>query len=210
MKLAPDLSDGKPWTTGLTACHAPEVPENYLADTILHSISSLQHSPKVQRYILNFLRRLKIAVTEYQLGRRLLQSHVAGLPRTDNHFFELLRALSHFEQSAAALCQAVQMARPLIREISFFKLNDKSFPFHKLNKIYNRSKHFEKEERARRIPPTPIWLTNDGLENSECTLKFVEMHQIILGLAAIAGIAADYLPNLVQGLRNEIDQEKKG
>ena len=205
LKSAPDLNDDKTWAAGLTACNAPEVPENYLAGTILHSISSVQFSPKVQRYILNFLRRMEVAVKEYQLGRKLLQSHVASLPRTKDHSLESLRALSHFEQCAAALCQATQMARPLTRKIKmpFFVSDDKSSPLYKLNAIYNRSKHFEGEERAAWILPPPIWLTNDGLENSECTLKFVEMHKIILVLATIAKIVADELPNLVQRLRNE-------
>ena len=203
MKSAPNLNDDKPWAAGLTACNAPEVPENYLAGTILRSVSSVQLSPKVQRYILNFLRRMEVAVKEYRLGRKLLQSHVASLSRTDDHSLESQRALSHFEQCAAALGQATQMVRPLTRKIPFLVSNDKSYPLYKLNKIYNRSKHLEGEERAAWIPPTPIWLTNDGLENSECTLKFVEMHKIILILATIAKIVADELPNLVQRLRNE-------
>lgn len=203
LKSAPNLNDDKPWAAGLTACNAPEVPENYFAGTILHSVSSVQLSPKVQRYILTFLRRMEVAVKEYRLGRKLLQTHVASLPRTNDHSLESQRALSHFEQCAAALGQATQMARPLTRKIPFLVSNDKSSPLYKLNKIYNRSKHLEGEERAARIPPTPIWLTNDGLENSECTLKFVEMHKIILILATIAKIVADELPNLVQRLRNE-------
>ena len=168
LKSAPNLNDDKPWAAGLTACNAPEVPENYFAGTILHSVSSVQLSPKVQRYILTFLRRMEVAVKEYRLGRKLLQTHVASLPRTNDHSLESQRALSHFEQCAAALGQATQMARPLTRKIPFLVSNDKSSPLYKLNKIYNRSKHLEGEERAARIPPTPIWLTNDGLENSEC------------------------------------------
>jgi hypothetical protein len=202
LKSAPKLNDDKPWAAGLTACNAPEVPENYLAGT-LQSVSSVQLSPKVQRYILKFLSRMEVAVKEYRLGRKLLERHVASLPRTNDHSLESQRALSHFEQCAAALGQAAQMARPLTRKIPFLVSNDKSCPLYKLNKIYNRSKHLEGEERTTWIPPTPIWLTNDGLENSECTLKFVEMHRIILILATIAKIVVDELPNLIQRLRNE-------
>ena len=129
LKSAPNLNDDKPWAAGLTACNAPEVPENYLAGTILHSVSSVQLSPKVQRYILKFLRRMEVAVKEYRLGRKLLQSHVASLPRTNDHSLESQRALSHFEQCAAALGQATQMARPLTRKIPFLVSNDKSSHF---------------------------------------------------------------------------------
>jgi hypothetical protein len=109
-----------------------------------------------------------------------------------------VRALWHFEQCAAALGQAIQMIRPLNSKRPFFVMHDQSSPLYKLNKIYNRRKHFKKERRAARTLPTSIWLTDEGLESPECSLKFVEMHKIILDLAAIAKIVADELPHLVQ------------
>lgn len=199
MGWTPDLNDDKPWATRLTTCNAPEVPEDYLAAIILRSISSARYAPpRVQRYILNFLQRMEAAVNDYRLGRKLLQSHVASLQRTNDHSLEPVRALWHFEQCAAALGQAIQMIRPLNRKRPFFVLHDQSSPLYKLNKIYNRHKHFKKDRRAARVPTTSIWLTDDGLETPECSLKFVEMHKIILDLAAIAKIVADELPNLVQ------------
>ena len=166
----------------LAECFAPEVPQwqtDCLANTIHDSICSVQYPPKVERYRQTFLTKMEIAVGEYRLGRRLLPACVVKLPTTNDHCFEALRALSHFEKSAAALYQAAQLTRPVIRKKQLFEPNDKTSPLYKLSKIYNRSKHFEKAERNVRI-------TNEGLENPECTLKFVEMHEIIVSLINVA------------------------
>jgi len=201
-------NDSAPKIAHLTECNAPELPEwkaRAFVDTILHSIFSVEYSPKVERYILKFLRKIEIAIVEYRLGRRVLQSAVATTPKTDHHFLETLRALSHFEQSAVALYQAAQLTRPLIRKRQLFEPNDKSSPLYKLNKIYNRSRHFEGEETPGRIPAAPVWLTNAGLETPECTLRFVEMHEVILSLTNVAKLVAEEFPSRVLALRKEAD-----
>ena len=173
--------------------NAPEVPQwqtHYLATSIRDSLSSVQYPPKVKRYIQTFLTKMEISIEEYRLGRNLLQG-VAKHRTTNDYFFVPLRAQWHFEKSAAALYQAAQLTRPIIRKKQLFEPNDKSSPLYKLNKIYDRSKHCEKVQRDFRIPATRVWLTAEGLENPECTLKFVEMHGLIVSLINVAKFVSD-------------------
>ncbi len=194
---------GAPKLGELKECNAPEVPEfpNHLANTILNSIFlSIEFPPSAQPYVLNFLRRMETAVSEYRLGRLLLMDYVQEVPRRNNHFLRAMRALSHFEQSAAALYQAAELTRP-ITKMELFKKGDGS-PMDHLNKIYNRSRHFEQGVGEPGPPPAvPVWLTNEGLECPNCTLTFAEMHEIIVDLTKCAELVAIELPKHVEEKR---------
>ena len=209
---APILENfGAPKLAQLTECNAPDVPEwqNHLATTILNSVFlGIEFEPLIQRYLLNFMRRMETAVSEYRLGRATLQSYVDELPKRNNHFLSALRALSHFEQSAAALYQAAMLTEPVTKQKPFQK-GDKS-PMERLNMIYNRSKHFEEGVRQQAMPPaTPVWLINEGLECSLGTLSFADFHEIILDLTKCAEAIAVELPKLIEERRKAADQTKK-
>jgi hypothetical protein len=178
---------GAPKLSELNVCGAPDIPEwpNHLGVAILNCVFVSDYQKEIRWYLLNFIRRMETAVGEYRLGRSELQNYVEQLPDRNNHFLTALRALSHFEQSIAALYQAVDLVRCITAQDPF-KKNDGS-PMDRLNKIYNRSKHF-KENKA---PATPIWLTNECLERSDAKITFIELCEIIADLTKCAeGIAA--------------------
>jgi len=122
---------------------------------------------------------METAVTEYRVGRAELQRYVERLPRTNGHFSLALAALSHFEQSVAALYQAATLLKSLVNGPPLFASNDGSV-MDRLNKIYNRSKHFEEGPGSIAPPPAPVWLTNDGLECSNAAVTFSELRDLIL------------------------------
>lgn len=203
---------GAPKLASLTECNAPDLPkwEKHLANTILNTIFlGINWPPGVQRYVLNFMRRMETAVDEYRRGREELQNYVAELPRRNNHFLGALRALSHFEQSCAALYQALCLTPPFTGIKEFFKKGDNS-PEEHLNAIYNRSKHFEEGAGQDTPPPaTPVWLTNEGIECTDCTLTFAELHGVILDLTKVAEFISLELPKRLQEKRAQASTTDK-
>lgn len=202
---------GAPKLGLLKECNAPDLPEmpNHLAATILNSIFlGIEFPQGTQRYILNFLRRLETAVTEYRQGREKLQNYVDELPKRNNHFLMAMRALSHFEQSTSVLYQAVMLTEPITRERPFQKGDGSSVE--RLNMIYNRSKHFDEGAGNQEPPPaTPVWLINEGLECSEGTLTFTDLHAILVDMTKCAETIAVKLPKLVEERRKTVEAPKK-
>lgn len=190
---------GAPKLSELNVCRAPDLPEwpNHLGAAILNSVFVVTYKREIRRYLLNFIRRMETAVGEYRLGRRELLNYVEQLPVRNNHFLAALRALSHFEQSAAALYQAAILLTR-IKPGQLFNKGDGS-SVECLNKIYNRSKHFEEGGTfAGAAPATPIWLTNEGLECSDAALTFVELHEMVVELTKCAEVIAVRIPRRLQ------------
>jgi hypothetical protein len=185
---------GAPKLSELTKCGAPELPElpNHLAVAVLNLVVGVRgdYAKDDRRRRLNFIRRTETAVGEYRLGRAKLQAYVEQLSSRNNHFLEALRALSHFEQCAAASYQAAELAAGLLSRRLFEKVDGSRW--NRLYNIYNRSKHFGAERRsslkARQagnrapFPAVPVWLINEGLESTDASITFAELHDIIVNL----------------------------
>src|SRR5688572_9939357 len=160
--VAPKMSE-------LTTCGAPPLSEwqvrarGSLADFIITSMLRVSFQESDRQYLFNVVRRVEGAIEEYENARNHLLAHVAAQdPNAVSHY---VLALMHFENCISQIAQAnMLVARWTGNKI--FEAGDGS-PHHRLNFLYNRSKHIYAAINSGQLPSggtVPLWITNDGLE----------------------------------------------
>lgn len=171
---APDLGD-----------HSAEVGDlihNFILSSILISPIKTEEKP----YIFGIIRRVQMALVEYQNGRTLLLLYLNESKKNTSLYFQ---ALSHFEIAVTQLYQAYDFWRKLgkkieSKETNLFKTGDGS-PLQKLNRLYNVSKHLEPST----IPEGNlhhVWISNNGICASEVTMSFTELADLVKEYVAVA------------------------
>ena len=195
--VAPDLSK-------LTECNAIDMATHndqqaqWVANFILNSILRAKVNQPYRAYTLMFLRRAEMSFVEHENGRIALQKYIKNRPDYITYYFQ---AVFHFETYAAQSYQALEIIRKWSSQ-DLFKKGDNS-TFEHLNRIYNRSKHADKNIFADQLPQDatmPVWVANNGLKTEGTTLTFGEMADILVLLSDIA----DKLSN------PEVSSEKGG
>jgi hypothetical protein len=185
-----------PKLTFLTDCGAGEIsqlPPHYESVIRLNqAVGGVGHDANERVLILNFISRLRTAISEYNQGQRFLQKYVEALPR--NHLLNAHReALIHFESSILQLHVAVVSLAGLGGGTSpgnvksgrtqLYVRGDKS-DYDRLRLLCNSIKHFDEDvERATQrnvtVPIAPLWITNDGFEClKNANVSFSEMKAI--------------------------------
>lgn len=171
---APDLGD-----------HSAEVGDlihNFILSSILISPIKTEEKP----YIFGIIRRVQMALVEYQNGRTLLLLYLNESKKNTSLYFQ---GLSHFEIAVTQLYQAYDFWRQLgkkreSKETNLFKTGDGS-PLQKLNRLYNVSKHLEPST----IPEGNlhhVWISNNGICASEVTMSFTELADLVKEYVAVA------------------------
>lgn len=126
-------------------------------------------------FALQFVRRVEMALREYQAGRAALLDLVSGHRGRWSPYF---RALSYFEAAVSHLYQAYDYSRKLMGP-NLYEKNDGS-ALQRLNDIYNTAKHeLAKAEQ-------PLWITEQGLESDHASLAFTEIEEMLRQCARIA------------------------
>lgn len=135
----------------LSECNAPDLADNFAeVEPLIHNfiLNSIFIFPTLKnehkRYIFGILRRVQMALVEYQNGRTLLLLYLNESKKNISLYFQ---ALSHFEIAVTLLYQAYDFLRKLAKKIesketNFFETGDGS-SLEKLNRLYNISKHLE-------------------------------------------------------------------
>lgn len=194
--VAPKLSE-------LTEDSAPglkdygEVKGHWLADFVLKSIFITRIEPLRRQVVMDFLRKVEGAFREYEEARELLSRFLAA--RTDKeHAFVYLyfHCLRHFETSMILAYGAYMVFEALRKGFApeaprMFEKEDKS-GLQRLNRLQNVAKHASDMLMKRKLDgehAIPLWLTNRGIECSDCSLSFAEFAELLRGL----GDAADTL-----------------
>jgi hypothetical protein len=82
----------------LNVCNAPDVPElpNYHGSLVLNQALFSIYADPVNVLLLNFVRRLRLAIGEYRSGREFLVQYVSKLP-DHRELGNYNTALAHFE-----------------------------------------------------------------------------------------------------------------
>jgi hypothetical protein len=178
--------------SALSECNAPDLAE-HLAEVeplidhfILNSIFTSPIKTEEKPYIFGIIRRVQMALVEYQNGRTLLLLFLNDSKKNTSLYFQ---ALSHFEIAVTQLYQAYDFWRQLgkkreSKETNLFKTGDGS-PLQKLNRLYNVSKHLEPST----IPEGNlhhVWISNNGICASEVTMPFTELADLVKECLAIA------------------------
>jgi len=178
--------------SALSECKAPDLAEHFaevehwIPNFILNSIFRVPIEAKYKPYIFLIIRRVQMALVEYQNGRSVLLLYLNGSKENISLYFQ---ALSHFEIAVTLLYQAYEFLRKLGETIESKKMNlfnkGDGSPLEKLNRIYNISKHLQ----ASTIPEGnlhAVWISNKGICTSEVTMSFVELADILKEYIAIA------------------------
>jgi hypothetical protein len=187
--------------SALSECNAPDLAE-HLAEVeplidhfILNSIFTSPIKTEEKPYIFGIIRRVQMALVEYQNGRTLLLLFLNDSKKNTSLYFQ---ALSHFEIAVTQLYQAYDFWRQLgkkreSKETNLFKTGDGS-PLQKLNRLYNVSKHLEPST----IPEGNlhhVWISNNGICASEVTMSFTELADLVKEYVAVANAFSN--PNQV-------------
>lgn len=131
--------------------------------------------PEHRPFALQLIRRVEMALREYETGRAALLDLVDGDRGRWSPYF---RALSHFEAAVSQLYQAYDNLRKLMGANLFEK--DDGSALQRLNDIYNTAKHeFAQAEQ-------PLWITDQGLESDRTELAFTEIEEMLRECASIA------------------------
>lgn len=178
--------------SALSECNAPDLADNFaeveplIDNFILNSIFTSPIKTEEKPYIFGIIRRVQMALVEYQNGRTLLLLFLNDSKKNTSLYFQ---ALSHFEIAVTQLYQAYDFWRQLgkkreSKETNLFKTGDGS-PLQKLNRLYNVSKHLEPST----IPEGNlhhVWISNNGICASEVTMSFTELADLVKEYVAVA------------------------
>jgi hypothetical protein len=160
--------------------------QNFILNTMLRAEVS---APQRQQLI-NFLRRCHSSFDEYSLARKSTLAFV--LDR--NLVVTYLDAIGHWEAYLAYSWQACCFLGGGTPK--WFKQNDGSVP-ERPHALHSRAKHADRAIRDGNFndgdAPLCVWLTNDGLRNSETSLTFEEMAVFLEDLAQLASVVQDPL-----------------
>jgi hypothetical protein len=187
--------------SALSECNAPDLGDHsaevgdLIHNFILNSIFTSPIKTEEKPYIFGIIRRVQMALVEYQNGRTLLLLYLNESKKNTSLYFQ---ALSHFEIAVTQLYQAYDFWRQLgkkreSKETNLFKTGDGS-PLQKLNRLYNVSKHLEPST----IPEGNlhhVWISNNGICASEVTMSFTELADLVKEYVAVANAFSN--PNQV-------------
>ncbi|MEG4110588.1 MULTISPECIES: hypothetical protein [unclassified Microcoleus] len=187
--------------SALSECNAPDLGDHsaevgdLIHNFILNSIFTSPIKTEEKPYIFGIIRRVQMALVEYQNGRTLLLLYLNESKKNTSLYFQ---ALSHFEIAVTQLYQAYDFWRQLgkkreSKETNLFKTRDGS-PLQKLNRLYNVSKHLEPST----IPEGNlhhVWISNNGICASEVTMSFTELADLVQEYVAVANAFSN--PNQV-------------
>ena len=187
--------------SALSECNAPDLAEHFaeveplIDNFILNSIFTSPIKTEEKPYIFGIIRRVQMALVEYQNGRTLLLLYLNESKKNTSLYFQ---ALSHFEIAVTQLYQAYDFWRQLgkkreSKETNLFKTRDGS-PLQKLNRLYNVSKHLQPST----IPEGNlhhVWISNNGICASEVTMSFTELADLVKEYVAVANAFSN--PNQV-------------
>ncbi|MEG5065132.1 hypothetical protein QUB33_16065 [Microcoleus sp. B3-A4] len=178
--------------SALSECNAPDLAEHFaeveplMDNFILNSIFTFPLKTEYKPYIFGIIRRVQMALVEYQNGRTLLLLYLNESQKNISLYFQ---ALSHFEIAVTQLYQAYEFWRKLgkkieSKETNLFKTGDGS-SHEKLNRLYNISKHLEPST----IPEGNlhhVWISNNGICASGVTISFTELAELVKEYVALA------------------------
>ena len=187
--------------SALSECNAPDLAEHFaeveplIDNFILNSIFTSPIKTQYKPYIFGIIRRVQMALVEYQNGRTLLLLYLNESKKNTSLYFQ---ALSHFEIAVTQLYQAYDFWRQLgkkreSKETNLLKTRDGS-PLQKLNRLYNVSKHLQPST----IPEGNlhhVWISNNGICASEVTMSFTELADLVKEYVAVANAFSN--PNQV-------------
>lgn len=187
--------------SALSECNAPDLGDHsaevgdLIHNFILNSIFTSPIKTEEKPYIFGIIRRVQMALVEYQNGRTLLLLYLNESKKNTSLYFQ---ALSHFEIAVTQLYQAYDFWRQLgkkreSKETNLFKTRDGS-PLQKLNRLYNVSKHLQPST----IPEGNlhhVWISNNGICASEVTMSFTELADLVKEYVAVANAFSN--PNQV-------------
>jgi len=185
----------------LSECNAPDLAEHFaevedlIHNFILNSIFTFPIKTEYKPYIFGIIRRVQMALVEYQNGRTRLLLYLNESKKNTSLYFQ---ALSHFEIAVTQLYQAYEFWRKLgkkieSKETNLFEKGDGS-SHDKLNRLYNISKHLEPST----IPEGNlhhVWISNNGICASEVTMSFTELADLVKEYVAVANAFSN--PNQV-------------
>lgn len=169
----------------LSQCNAPDL-SRYLAEAndwiphfILNSTFRVPIDAKYKPFFFGIIRRVLMALIEYQNGRTILLLFLSGNKEDISLYFY---ALSYFEISVTLLYQAYEFLGKLVKaytgvETKLFNKKDGS-PLERLNRIYNISKHLESSTIAEGHLHH-VWISNDGICTKENIISFTELADIM-------------------------------
>ena len=178
--------------SALSECNAPDLAEHFaeveplIDNFILNSIFTSPIKTQYKPYIFGIIRRVQMALVEYQNGRTLLLSYLNESKKNTSLYFQ---ALSYFEIAVTLLYQAYEFLRKLgkkieSKETNLFEKGDGS-SLEKLSRLYNISKHLEPST----IPEGNlhhVWISNNGICASGVTMSFTELADLIKEYVALA------------------------
>ena len=178
--------------SALSECNAPDLAEHIaeveplIDNFILNSIFTFPIKTEYKPHIFGIIRRVQMALVEYQNGRTLLLLFLNDSKKNTSLYFQ---ALSHFEIAVAQLYQAYEFWRKLgkkieSKETNLFEKGDGS-SLEKLNRLYNISKHLEPST----IPEGNlhhVWISNNGICASGVTMSFTELAELVKEYVALA------------------------
>jgi len=173
---------GAPGLWRLNACGAPPLDEEPypLQAYVLNRVFRGEHPDPIGKLILMFGRRVVNAIHEYAAGRTQLLEYVQGLSKSNSHFMQAMLSVTHFEQCIASTSQASAFLKRLLPPQQLAEFTDDRVA--RLILIYNRSKHFDQdivEEMVENIT-TPVWLTNTDISSTDGSIKFTELHAVLV------------------------------
>jgi hypothetical protein len=178
--------------SALSECNAPDLADHFaeveplIDNFILNSIFTVPIKTEYKPYIFGIIRRVQMALVEYQNGRTLLLLYLNESKKNTSLYFQ---ALSHFEIAVTFLYQAYEFWRKLgkkieSKETNLFEKGDGS-SLEKLNRLYNISKHLE----ASTIPEGNlhnVWISNNGICANGVTMSFTELADLVKEYVALA------------------------
>lgn len=136
-----------------------------------------ENSSKGNRF--NFIRKIQNAIISYELGKKALEEYLS-LPR--NTISPYFISLFHFEDCIGQCYEAYRSIQALLNGKKLFDSADGTV-LSKINSIHNTSKHMDERILNGEMPEDatiPIWISNNGVETKECSLKGPELNKYLI------------------------------
>ena len=174
--------------------HLRSKSSSWIPNYILNAVLRAEVASPEREYRMNFLRRAVIADTKYNLARTSTLAFLDSGGTVFRHYFD---AIHHWEQFLAATWLALDTLRTWTGK-KIFQKNDGSAE-QRVNALYDQMKHADsriKNASLGQMPaqgPLSVWLTNDGLQGTECRLSWDEAAQMLRQVADIAHAFEDPL-----------------
>jgi hypothetical protein len=155
---------------------ATEFPEHkyWLNQFILRRIFHNHVTEESAALAFILVRRAEAAIDEWELACETAQD-----VQKPSGYFKMLR---HLENCVAALWQGLEFGRRAMNT-KLFEKGDGSV-YERLNWVYNVGRHFDPSD----LPSGDLhrlWISNDGINSQEYSVKFTELRDAIKFLAKI-------------------------